>query len=232
MKFYLKALDIAAEGERYNILSNMSAAYLKLGQASSALRAANECISLSPQTPKGYLRRFRACEELEDLVSAMETLHSCLNACKNMSENERKYVERLVANLEQKLVQGPLDEQPCNSSDRNKIQNGLVFNGYPLSMQEVWPSMVRVAIEAEMNAVECVFQKRSVKVYWEKRRKEKGAPSLYVTDYEIIPDECNWTVEDGGITLDLCKANPDQRWTKPFIPFEEFKTSVESVNIR
>ena len=72
IQLYTRALDESTNPQKYTIYSNRSAAYLKIGKCSAALKDAETCITLKGDFARGWLRKGQAHEVMFQWRDAVE----------------------------------------------------------------------------------------------------------------------------------------------------------------
>ena len=238
MKFYLKALEVAEEGDVYCILCNMSAAYLRLGQTDSALRAAEESIQRSPIMMKGYLRRFRVFERTEQWDFAEETLQTCLSTCTTLPLKERSYVETLLAKLHNPNPNPSLAAfEPQNNGKGTTTTHVAEINRrspLPLPFKEFKQANGYARVTADIGLAQplCIFFRRRVKLVLSKPNKQEEEHSLYFSSDQVCVERCRWEVKGSELTIELAKENPKVSWVQPFLTEQSFQSMLASIKLR
>ena len=120
---YTKAITV--DPEFVVLYSNRSAAYLKNGEKSKALRDAEKCVSLDPKFVKGYSRLATALFSLTRYVQAQETYRIILKSDPNNAvakkgvEDCQKFIDHIKA-MEEKAKRDGYQQNQYEIDDDDK----------------------------------------------------------------------------------------------------------------
>lgn len=104
-KLYSQAISL--QNSNHLLYGNRSAASHQLKKFHDALEDAEKAIELSPDWPKGYLRKAAACESLQDWNEAVAAYENVLRLEKEKSSSEAKKAMARVNVLKEKIRAKP-----------------------------------------------------------------------------------------------------------------------------